>query len=101
GDAARGADIARRGLPSQDVPSCNQCHGPEAVNDAYPRLAGQPREYLARQLTLLQDRQRGGSEYVQIMHEVANGLTTQDIADVTAHYASQVPGANSGVTTPP
>ncbi|MGE0592377.1 MAG: c-type cytochrome [Vicinamibacterales bacterium] len=100
GDAVRGADIARRGLPSQDVPSCNQCHGPEAVNDAYPQLAGQPREYLARQLTLLQGRQRGGSEYVQIMHEVANGLTAQDIADVTAHYASQVSGTSPAGTPP-
>jgi len=62
-DVARGEEIARRGIPRQDVPACRSCHGPSSTprNPAYPVLAGQHAGYLTQQLALLQGRRRGGS----------------------------------------
>jgi cytochrome c553 len=90
--AARGGEIATRGIPRRDVPPCAECHGPSSVpkSDAYPILAGQHADYLAGQLRLLQNRQRGGSEYVHLMHSFVDRLTSDQIQDVAAYYASIV-----------
>lgn len=88
GDPARGAAIARDGVPARDIPACDTCHQAPDAKDAYPRLAGQPRQYLVTQLQLLQSRGRGGSEYVHLMHEFVDQLTPDDIDDVAAHYAA-------------
>ena len=88
--AQRGAAIADAGVESQDIPSCNTCHGPDAdVNRAYPRLPGQHSWYLVRQLELLKARQRGGSEFVPIMHQVADQLSAAQIRDVAQYFAAQ------------
>ena len=88
--ATRGEEIATRGIPRRDVPACAECHGPSSApkNDAYPILAGQHGDYLAQQLQLLQNRQRGGSEYVHMMHSFVDRLTSDQIHDVAAYYAS-------------
>src|SRR5690606_19762246 len=64
-----GAAIARDGLPLQGVPACLACHGApaRARNPAFPRLDGQPADYLATQLRLWQDDARGGGPYSHIM----------------------------------
>jgi cytochrome c553 len=62
-------------------------------NPAYPRLSGQYAEYLALQLTLLQSRRRGGSEYVHLMHSFVDRLTPGDIEDTAAFFAGLDPGA--------
>ena len=78
------------GIPHQDVPACTECHGLSSPqkNDAYPILAGQHRDYLAQQLRLLQERRRGGSEYVHLMHSFVDRLTSDQLQDVAAYYAS-------------
>jgi cytochrome c553 len=90
GAVARGAAIARKGIPERDVPACVECHGPTDVpkNPAYPRLAGQPARYLRLQLDLLKERRRGGSAHVDLMHEVVDRLRPSDIQDVVAYYSS-------------
>jgi len=93
GDAssiARGREIASRGIPSQRVPSCADCHGPapRRRNPAYPRLAGQYAEYLVLQLELFEQDQRGGSRYAHLMRKVAPRLSSQQMRDVAAYYAS-------------
>jgi cytochrome c553 len=93
--AARGAEIARRGVPAEDVPSCETCHTDDPVNPAYPRLAGQYRRYLVEQLTLLQQRRRGGSEFVHIMHAFVDRLNARQIDDVAAYFAAQARGATA------
>ena len=87
--AARGQLIATRGVGDR-VPACVECHGPAATpkNRAYPRLAGQYPDYLARQLRLLQQRRRGGSEYVHVMHAFVDQLTGPQIGDVTSYFGS-------------
>jgi len=104
-DVARGEEIARRGIPRQDVPACRSCHGPSSTprNPAYPVLAGQHAGYLTQQLALLQGRRRGGSAYVRLMHKFVDRLTPEQIRHVAAYYASDRPnsGPSSGAVDDP
>lgn len=88
--AARGTAIASRGMPERDIPACVECHGPteRPKNPTYPRLAGQHVSYLAQQIHLLQQRRRGGSPNVTLMHAFVDRLRPDDIRDVTLYYAS-------------
>lgn len=85
-----GQTIALRGLPDRMIPPCASCHGAaDAVAyPAYPRLSGQPAPYLTQQLRLLQQRQRGGSEYAHLMHAFVDRLSSDHIRDVSAYFAS-------------
>lgn len=87
---ARGRDIAHRGIPSQRVPACIDCHGPKEPHPRreYPMLAGQYAAYVVLQLELFQNGNRGGSPYAHLMNEVAPKLTPQQIRDVAAYYDS-------------
>jgi cytochrome c553 len=87
---ARGAAIASRGVPDRDIPACVECHGPtdRPKNPAYPRLAGQHVRYLTQQLQLLQQRRRGGSANVTLMHVFVDRLRPDEIRDVTLYYGS-------------
>ena len=80
----------RHGIPGKRVPACVACHGPREgpKNPLYPVLASQSAEYLVLQLELFQKRQRGGSEYAHLMHEVVGGLTPNQMRDVAAYYQS-------------
>lgn len=87
---ALGRDIATRGIPAEQVPSCSDCHGPRPreKNEAYPVLAGQYAEYLVEQLELLKQGKRGGSRYVHLMHRVVSGLGSEQMRAVAAYYSS-------------
>jgi cytochrome c553 len=88
--ASRGAAIAERGVTERSIPACVECHGPSVTlkNPAYPRLAGQHFRYLRLQLDLLQQRRRGGSPNVNLMHEVADHLAAQDMDDTASYFAT-------------
>jgi cbb3-type cytochrome c oxidase subunit III len=72
---------------------CAACHGPDgnATGNAYPKLAGQHDEYLAKQLhnfkaapgTTVPTRSNA------IMSAYATALSDADIVNVAAYYASQ------------
>jgi cytochrome c553 len=86
----RGAAIAQHGIPAQDVPACDDCHGADGPrNAAYPRLAGQYADYLVLQLEVFARGDRGGSEYAHIMEPTARKLTAEQMRDVAAYYASR------------
>jgi len=55
-----GAEIAARGIPERDIAACASCH--EAGRPEFPRLMGQDRDYLERQLKLFSEHgiARGG-----------------------------------------
>jgi cytochrome c553 len=91
GAVARGAEIARRGIPEQRVPSCLECHGAEGRRHKpeYPILAGQAADYLQLQLELFSRESRGGSEYAHLMHSVAPRLKPAQIRDVALYFESQ------------
>jgi cytochrome c553 len=89
----RGRAISERGIPSQRVPSCRDCHGPAPVrrNAYYPVLAGQYAEYLSLQLRLFGQQHRGGTSYAHLMRPVAQRLTPEQMRDVALYYASLAP----------
>lgn len=90
GAVARGRIIAHRGIPSQKVPACVECHGPTEPHprSEYPMLAGQYPEYLRLQLELFAAGHRGGSAWSHLMHEVGPRLTAEQRRDVAAYYGS-------------
>ena len=84
---ARGRDVYEDGVPSQGVPACAACHGPDALgNDMYPRLAGQHAEYILKQLASFQSNMRN----IAVMHGVAQNLRTPEMQAV-ADYLESLP----------
>lgn len=84
---ARGRDVYEHGVPSQGVPACAVCHGPDAMgNDAFPRLAGQHAEYVLTQLASFQSNMRN----IAVMHGVAQNLRTPEMQAV-ADYLESLP----------
>ncbi len=76
--------IWTHGIPERDVPACAACHGDTARRD-FPRLAGQNRDYLIRQLTLFVSlgAARGGP-HADIMAAAAHALPPDRIQELAA-----------------
>ena len=70
----------------QKAQLCAACHGPMglAVMPNTPNLAGQPEQYLTEQLKAY----RGGKRVHEQMSLLAKPLSDDDIANVSAWYAS-------------
>lgn len=85
-----GRQLAQIGHAKDKIPSCVDCHGPGPIlrSDEYPVLAGQPAWYIERQLELLSQRHRGGSENSSLMHPIANKLTEEQRRAIAAYYSS-------------
>jgi cytochrome c553 len=85
------------------VPSCDSCHGPDGVGigTVFPRLAGQPANYLTAQL---KDWQAGSrkNDPLHLMRNIARKLSPAQITAVAAYYAAlspnppALPGARGG-----
>jgi cytochrome c553 len=85
---SRGRDIYANGIATEGIPPCAACHGAEARGtDQFPRLAGQSRQYLLKQLDSFQSNLRN----VAVMHGVASGLKTGEMTDVAAYLQSLGP----------
>jgi len=82
---ALAADVAA-GKTKVDM-VCAACHGANgvSVSDAIPNLAGQKTAYLENQLKALKD----GSRKNPVMNAIASQLSSDDIANVSAFFASQ------------
>lgn len=74
--------------------ACAACHGVDGNPsvDQYPRLAGMPERYVAHQLALFKSGERT-SGMAAVMIPFAQPLSPQDMRDIGAYYAQQVPGA--------
>lgn len=84
-ETAAGEKIFKNGIPAEHVPACYSCHGPRAEgNGIFPRLAGQHRSYLERQLAAFMS----NSRFNAIMHENAKNLTALQISQVAAYLSS-------------
>lgn len=66
---------------------CAACHGMDGNSQIvqWPKIAGQHEDYLARQTRMVRDQQRN----VPQMYPIVMNLSDQDIADISAWYASQ------------
>lgn len=82
-------DIALGGSPERGVPACLACHGEPRRNPAFPRLDGQPAEYIAAQLRLFRDGERGGGPYADLMTAAASGLEDAEIDTLAAWFGGR------------
>jgi cytochrome c553 len=66
---------------------CSACHGMDGNSQIaeWPKIAGQHEGYLARQTRMVRDQQRE----VPQMYPIVMNLSDEDIADISAWYASQ------------
>lgn len=84
-EVAAGKKIFEEGLEKQDVPPCMSCHGDKAQgNEIFPRLAGQRRGYLEKQLEAFAANLREN----EIMHENSTKLTARQISELAAFLSS-------------
>ena len=84
-DVAAGKNIYEQGIPDK-IPPCMTCHGAKAEGaGTTPRLAGQRRLYLERQLAYFAANTRADA----LMHQEAKNLTARQIGDTSAYLASQ------------
>ncbi|HHX4432778.1 TPA: c-type cytochrome, partial [Burkholderia contaminans] len=90
GDAtltARGQEIFERGVPDKGVPACASCHGAEAQGaGTFPRLAGQHKEYLLRQIEVFKNGTRGNAP---VMSAVAHTLDDAQAKAVAVYLQSK------------
>jgi cytochrome c553 len=85
-EVAAGRKIYEEGLPARNVPACQSCHGNKAQgNGPFPRLAGQHRSYLEKQLEAFAANLRANP----IMHENSKNLTALQISQVAGFLSSQ------------
>ncbi|MEO9078743.1 MAG: c-type cytochrome [Rhodanobacter sp.] len=68
---------------------CGACHGMDgnSSDTQYPKLAGQSEQYIVRQLTDF----KSGKRQNPIMMGMSAPLSTQDMHDVAAYFASKTP----------
>jgi cytochrome c553 len=85
GDAKAGATKAG---------ACAACHGVDGnpSDPQYPRLAGMPERYVAKQLALFKSGERN-TGMAAVMMPMAAPLSAQDMRDLGAYFARQKPGA--------
>ncbi|PJE78311.1 Cytochrome c4 [invertebrate metagenome] len=78
------------------ISECVACHTETGISivSSYPHLAGQNARYLAKQIADIQS----GSRNVPEMMPFVGDLSSQDITDIAAYYASQT--AASGAANP-
>ena len=86
----QGAILAAQG--TRDVPACAVCHGADSPTPA-PLLDGQPVGYLAAQLKLFREDNRGGGPRAHLMVDVADAMTDAQIEAVATYYALRLPPA--------
>ena len=95
-DRSAGEAIATKGEGA--ATACVGCHGANGVPAAgapFPRLAGLPVEYVAKQLVDYRD----GSRVSPIMAPIAKALSDADIASLAWYYASlEVPPSKAAST---
>jgi len=84
-ELARGREIYANGVPSDGVPACAACHGPDGhgLGD-FPRLAGQHSQYVLKQLSSFKSNMRN----VAVMHGVAQTLRVTQMRAVAAYVES-------------
>lgn len=89
GNVAAGAELAEKKLDTGQA--CVDCHGPKGVapiDPSYPVIAGQYADYLAYSLQMYRDGRRDNA----LMASQAKNLTDQQIADLSAYFASNPSG---------
>ena len=82
-----GQSIYRSGLRSKSIPACSSCHGSKGLGNketAYPSLASQHKEYIAKALKDFRKGKRKNDKG-KIMRNVASNLSDKEIEALAAY----------------
>ena len=83
---SKGRDLYMNGIADRGVTACAACHGPEAKGQfSYPRLAGQHKEYLVKQLHVFKDTQGRPNTPMEF---VIKNLSEKEIDQVSTYLSS-------------
>jgi cytochrome c553 len=89
--AATGKDIYEQGVPDDNVPACQVCHGPDAKGTGpIPRLAGQLHPYTVKELENW-DKERGqgaNPDTSAVMRPIAHSLSKSQVEAVAAYLSN-------------
>lgn len=77
---------------AEKAAACTACHGAQGKASAplYPNLAGQNAPYLNHALQAYKKGERNGGQ-AGVMNAFVAGLSDEDMADLSAYYASLKP----------
>jgi cytochrome c553 len=85
GSVDTGRKLFQQAGHSEDMPSCDRCHGRDAAGaGAIPRLAGQLAPYLNRQLHLIWAKSRASG----VMHGAVQSLTEDEMLGIAEYLQS-------------
>lgn len=95
GLAAEGEKLYTQGNPATGVYGCINCHGPKGTGKSekiaqFPRLVGQHKEYLVKQLTDFKAGTRG-NDPAGMMKDIAKKLSDKEISAVAEYLSAQLP----------
>lgn len=97
----RSRDLANVNVPPTvtAIQVCSDCHGVDgtSVSPNFPRLAGQPVEYLTAQLQNFRSHHRSDPAGYEYMWGLTHGLTDAQIAGLAEYFSAQVPRRNASV----
>jgi cytochrome c553 len=80
------AQSADANLARNMAANCANCHGTNGRGTgAMPPLAGQPRDYIVRQMREFRD----GKRPATIMHQLAKGYSEEQIDLIAGYFAAQ------------
>ncbi len=93
--AAKGEKIFKKGLPKKGVYACINCHGPRGKgrsgkNSVFPRIGGQHRDYIIKELKDLRSAKRS-NDPAGMMRGIAKKLSDADIKGVATYLSAQLP----------
>mgnify|MGYP000453316845 CR=1 FL=1 len=86
----KGEALYRAGNPATNVAACTACHGPAGAGvemAAFPALAGQQADYVAKQLKNFRSGDRANDGDTRVMRSVSARLSDKEI-DALASYIS-------------
>ncbi len=82
----RGKKLFANGDKARNIPACAGCHGPKAAGTGvFPRLAGQHKAYIVRQLEVIQKNLRASP----VMHGIVTELKPDEMNAVAEYLASE------------
>ncbi len=97
----RSRDLANPNVPPAVTAAqvCSICHGIDgnSVSPQFPRLAGQPADYLVRELKEFREKRASDPFAVAYMNGLSHHLTDGQIKGLADYFAKQTPKPNAPV----
>jgi cytochrome c553 len=88
-EVKKGENIYRGGIAGVNIPACIGCHGPKGEGNPgakYPRLSGQSKQYILKQLVDFQTGKRYNDDK-EVMRAVVKRMTTTEMSQVSSYIA--------------